>query len=172
MCPICGQGVYCGEVKEIPAGYIKRTFSCGCRCDKINISITTGMGANIPVITSGAGATFKVRKDKRKRDIREYEIKEKFKKNDLDQPGRPTDELYFRINDHDCFHVVKYDDAFKHIDCKECGNDWKCQSGFPREDYFSIEHNPDVSFLETYTIRCLKCNYCWSRKNQKDRNIP
>jgi len=149
LCPNCAKGMLSATeiISDEPdERIVVYHFSCGHKLDAIEVSVKTILKAEVPVITSGAGATVKIIKTgpRKGSPIREYEIKEKFRSNDKDQSGRPTEERYYRIMDHDDYHAVKYSDlpdpVFKHIDCKRCGNDWKCQSKLPIEDYFLIEH--------------------------------
>ena len=91
----------------------------------------------------------------------EYEIEERFRKNDWDQPGKSTlESVFINHKDKSAFHVVKYcdTDEFKHIDCKSCGNSWRSDSRLPMEDYFSLEFIPEVSYPSSFNIQCLKCN--------------
>lgn len=93
---------------------------------------------------------------------REIEIEDRFKDNDRDSPGEDTVETIFlqHIEPTSTFHTVKYSESgvLKHIDCKNCENGWRLDSGLPVEDYFLIEHNSEESYLHSFKIQCLKCN--------------
>ncbi|WP_048173298.1 hypothetical protein [Methanosarcina siciliae] len=159
FCPICGQGTLDSEeIEESSSNEYVETFyySCGYKLVKIKISATTKVKAEPKKMVSRSG-------NKTNGKHQEYEIEERFRKNDLDQPGKPTLERIFinhKENPTSIFHAVKYCESneFKHMDCKTCGNSWRYDSGFPMQNYFSFEFNPEDSYPHGFKIQCLKCN--------------
>lgn len=155
-CPICDHGVLVSQI-VVNSSCIVNNYSCGHKLERIYDSVKISVTAELK-IKSLNGAFIGKKK-------REYEIEERFKTNDRDDPGKETVEMVFIHHGSSLtsvFHVVKYSNSgrLKHIDCKICSNGWRLDSGLPVENSFLFEHNPEEAeaYPCSFKIQCLKCN--------------
>lgn len=153
-CPVCGQGILVSQV-IVDSECTENNYSCGHNLDRIHVSVKTLVTTELK--TKSRNGAFIGKKK------REYEIEDRYRTNDIDDPGKETVEAVFihhGTNSTSAFHVVRYSESgkLKHIDCKTCENGWRLDSGLPVDNFFLIENNPEETYLRSFKIQCLKCN--------------
>ena len=157
-CPSCGQGVLVSQI-IVDSGCIENHYSCGHKLDRIYVSEKILVTAELK--TKSRNGAFIGKKK------REYEIEDRCRI-DIDS-GKVADEKIFLHHKEktSAFHMVVFEESneLKHIDCKKCGSNWKSNFNLPVENYFLIEHDPEVGYFHSYKIQCLKCNLKYENPN-------
>ena len=157
-CPSCGQGVLVSQT-IVDSECIENHYSCGHKLDRIHVSVQIGLKAELK--TKSRNGAFIGKKK------REYEIEDRYRI-DIDSGKVANEKIFLHHKEKtSAFHMVVLEKSneLKHIDCKKCGNNWKSNFNLPVENYFLIEHDPEVGYLHSYKIQCLKVSSSNSRVN-------
>ncbi|WP_292382142.1 hypothetical protein [Methanosarcina sp. UBA289] len=150
FCTKCGEGTLEFEdIKESPnGGYIKtRYYSCGHKHgnkhDEIYISAKIGIKAGLKMESA----------DKKGKEIKK-------------EPRHEIVDVYDETYSKSCykhfikyeFQIVKYESGkFKHVDCKNCNQVWRHESGLPIKSSFLFEYDSEAKYLNRFKIQCPKC---------------
>lgn len=129
ICPNCGQGTLVSEIiEDYPNGeHIESYFySCGHKHEIINLpQVKTIVTVELEIESTDG------RKGKEITKKPKHGIVETYKKNE--------NTIHLRHLVKNEFQVIKYRfGEVKHIDCKNCNNSWRYNSGVPKENHFFI----------------------------------
>jgi hypothetical protein len=177
LCPECGKGILNYEqIDFLPNGDHTKIcyYSCGDTLKSQHLARTCEMSIT-PIGMNAGLRKIKSVSNNKIRGKRVYEMDEKFREDDFDNPEMQTVATICRYrteNSTSVFHIVKYTESgqLKHIDCKtenngiKCDNSWISDSESSLGDQFIFKYTSkkekenDPEYTRYIKIHCLKCN--------------
>jgi len=152
ICPICGIGNIVSEIiteSSLGEFYEKYQYSCGHKHSNLQVP-TFGAVGDITALST------KHTSENETGCNPKFEILERWKKDDQDNPNQPVLNIYYKnrkVIPTSIFQVIKYvSGEIKHVHCKTCDLEYKYNSGDNLEDLFFI------SFQSGVKIECLCCH--------------
>ena len=151
-CPGCGIGELISEiVRDNPNGEHDEIYFYSCGHRHYNCTIPT-----VTVTYSAEISKVKLKSGEKISDKPKYEIEERHKKDDIDNPNVSVWQIFYinrKSSPKSVFQVIKYESGeIKHVHCKICNSEYRYNSIEKLEDLFSVD------LRERSKIECLRCH--------------